>query len=74
MPSFQSNYGKNWISYKGLLEESFNEWKYENFEIYNEDTEKDDEDLDIELDIVLEKFLEDNSHELYYAKVLSKIK
>ncbi|SHH31777.1 hypothetical protein [Tepidibacter thalassicus] len=73
-PTFQSNYGKSWVSYKELLERSFNEWKYENFEIYNEETEEEDEDLDIELDNVLYDFLEDTSYEIYYAKILNSLK
>lgn len=72
--SYTSNYGKNWITFKDLLEESFNDWKYESFEIYDEDGEEIVENLDISLDEVLVKFLKETDFELYYKKVLNQIK
>lgn len=74
-PSYESNRGKNWISYKDILEEKYNEWKYESFELYDDDgnytqqEEADMEDVDIKLDELLQDFLTATSIDLYYAKI-----
>ncbi|WP_291583949.1 hypothetical protein [Clostridium sp. UBA6640] len=69
----QSNFGKHWLNYKDLIEEKFNEWKYTNFNLYDEDGEELNEELDIELDDVFYKFLEKTPIDIYYAKILSRI-
>lgn len=54
-----------------LLYECFDEWKYKHFDLYDENEEDLNEDLNIELDACLYDFLTDTSHELY-AKRISK--
>ena len=74
--TYQSNCGKNWSSYKDITQEKFNEWKNENFKIWDGDGEycKDDgvdmEQIDIELDEIFEMFLKNTSADLYLAKIL----
>ena len=72
--SYMSNYGKNWMSFKNLIEQDFNNWKYENFEVFDEDGEEIVEDLDIMLDDVLVAFLEETHYDLYFRKIANTIK
>ena len=72
-PSYISNCGKNFISYKDKLTDKFNEWKYNNFDLYDEDGNELNEELDIELDIALNNFLESTSIDMYYIKILKTI-
>jgi hypothetical protein len=74
LPSYESNRGKNWISYKDLLYDKYNDWKYESFKLCCENNDDIDEELDSELDEVLEDFLETTSVDLYYTKMLNLIK
>ncbi len=71
--SYISNLGKSWISYFELLEDKFNEWKYDNFQLYDEDGNELDEDLEMELDDIFYDFIKNTSHELYYKKILKKL-
>ncbi len=72
--SYMSNRGKNWMSFKNLIEQDFNNWKYENFEVFDEDGEEIVEDLDIMLDDVLVAFLEETHYDLYFRKIANTIK
>lgn len=72
-PTYTSNYGKHWVDYIDLLRDKFNEWKYENFQLYDEDGNELDEELELELDGCLYDFLEHTSHEIYVKKILKKI-
>jgi CRISPR/Cas system CMR-associated protein Cmr1 (group 7 of RAMP superfamily) len=74
LASYQSNCGKYWVNYKSLLEEAFNEWKYANFPLYDEETDEEDEDLETKLDSVLYEFIKNTSSAIYYAKILQGIK
>jgi hypothetical protein len=56
LPSYESNRGRNWISYKDLLYDKYNDWKYESFKLCCENNDDIDEELDSELDEVLEDF------------------
>jgi hypothetical protein len=60
--TYTSNYGKHWISYIDILEDLYLEWKGENFQIYNEETDDYNEELDSELDEILYIFLEETDH------------
>lgn len=71
-PTYMSNYGKNWLNYKDLLQRKFSDWKYENFDLYDEDGNELNEELEIEIDEVLYTFLEQISHEMYARKILRK--
>lgn len=71
--TYTSNLGKHWISFRDLVEEKYNEWKYENFELYDEDGEEINEELAEELDDLFFSFFRNTSHEMYVAKLLKKI-
>lgn len=73
-PSYESNRGKNWTSYKEVLEEKFDEWKYENFNLYDEEGNDLNEELEFDLDQILYDFLKDTSIDIYYSKILKLLK
>jgi hypothetical protein len=73
LPSYEENLGKSFITYRDILDDYYDDWKNENFELNDEDDYL-NEDLNIELDKILSDFLLNTSHELYYAKLLNKIK
>lgn len=35
--TYISNHGKHWVNFMDLLQDKFNEWKYEHFQLYDED-------------------------------------
>jgi hypothetical protein len=57
-----------------LLEEKFREWKHANFELYDEDGNELNEELEEKLDEIFYEFLENNSHEIYAQKILKSIR
>jgi hypothetical protein len=71
-PTYTSNYGKHWVNYMDLLQDKFNDWKYEHFQLYDEDGNELNEDLEMELDQCLYDFLEHTSHEMYVRKIVKK--
>ncbi|AIQ11065.1 hypothetical protein PDUR_02870 [Paenibacillus durus] len=71
-PTYESNCGKHWLSYKNLLEQRFNDWKCNNFELYDDDGNELNEALNLELDQQLYDFLEHMSGEIYVRKILRK--
>jgi hypothetical protein len=77
--SYTSNRGKNWISYKDIIEEKYNEWKYEQFDIFDEDGEYivnehiNAEDIDSGLDDELELFIKTQKFDIYYARIKKTI-
>lgn len=77
--SYESNRGKNWISYKCIVEENYDNWKYEFFDIFDEDgdyiidNEINTEYLEEQLDDILESFIREQSLEIYYARILKTI-
>lgn len=71
---YVSNCGLHWVNYENLLEEKFRDWKYDSFDIYDPIAEEDDEELDMQVDDIYQDFLENTSHELYYKKILSKLR
>lgn len=71
-PTFISNCGKDWISYHGLLQDAYDDWKYEHFELYDEDGNELDENFEIDLNNCLYRFLEYTSPELYVKKILKR--
>lgn len=73
-PTYNSNYGKVWTNYKDLLQEYFDEWKYNNFDLYDEDGNELNEELEDNLDKIYYKFLEKKSFDIYYRKILDDIK
>lgn len=72
--TYTSNYGKNWLNLKNMLERDFNAWKYENFDIFDEDDEEIVEGLDTSLDEVLVEFLKEVHYGLYFKEILKSIK
>ena len=48
--TYMSGCGKHWITFEDLIEDEYNEWKYKNFELYDEDGNELDEDLEMMLD------------------------
>ena len=70
--TYISNYGRHWVNYMDLLLEKFNEWKYNNFQFYDEDGNEINEGLEIELDEILDDFIENSSHEIYAKKISKK--
>jgi hypothetical protein len=74
VPTYVSNYGKHWVSYKDLLEEKFREWRHANFELYDEDGNELNEELEEKLDEIFYEFLENTSHEIYAQKILKSIR
>ena len=70
--TYTSNHGKHWINYMDLLQNKFNEWKYEHFQLYDEDGNELNEGLEMELDQSLYDFMENTSHEIYAKKILMK--
>jgi hypothetical protein len=74
VPSYVPNCGKDWINYKYILEEKFNEWKNENFDLYDEDGNEINEELESNLDDILYDFFENTSIDIYYQKILRKLK
>lgn len=72
--TYESNYGKNWISYFCLLQKKYGEWKYQNFPIWIEKEEDIDLELDIKLDTIFEKFIKNiNGIEFYINKIFQSI-
>ncbi|WP_408006921.1 hypothetical protein ACJROX_15065 [Pseudalkalibacillus sp. A8] len=55
-----------------LLQDKFHEWKHEHFQLYDEDGNELNEDLEIEIDQTLHDFIENTSHEIYSNKILKK--
>lgn len=72
--SYISNYGKFWYSYKDLAREAFDEYKYETFEMYNEEDDDIDEDKDIALDEIFEDFIEKTDYKIYLKRLRNRIK
>ncbi len=70
--TYVSNYGKNWISYMYLLQDKFDEWKYEHFQLYDENGNEVNEGLEDKLNQILYDFIENTSHEIYSKKILKK--
>lgn len=70
--AYASNYGKHWVSYMNLLQDRFDEWKYENFQLYDEDGNELNEGLEDELNQTLCDFIESTSHEMYSKKIFKK--
>lgn len=69
-PSMDTPKSRAWLTYKNLSEDLYNDWKFNNFDLFdNDDLENDD--LDIELDTIFYEFIEKTSYELYYARILS---
>lgn len=52
-----------------LLRETFDQWKYSHFEIYDEDGNEVNEDLNLQLDEIFEDFLENTSHEPFVREI-----
>ncbi|WP_230322534.1 MULTISPECIES: hypothetical protein [Bacillus] len=71
--TYVSNLGKHWVSFKDLVEERYSEWKYANFELYDEEGEEMNEGLEEELDDVFFSFFRDTSHEIYLAKLFKEL-
>ncbi|MED4923779.1 hypothetical protein P9743_06010 [Anoxybacillus geothermalis] len=69
VPTYMSNYGKRWVTYCDLLRETFDQWKYSHFEIYDEDGNEVNEDLNLQLDEIFEDFLENTSHEPFVREI-----
>lgn len=72
--TYISNYGKHWITFGGLLQERFNEWKYENFDIYDEETDEIDEELEEQIDDIYYSFLSETQSEIYLMRLLNEYK
>jgi hypothetical protein len=70
--TYISNHGKHWISYMNLLQDKFDEWKYEHFQLYDEDGNELNEGLEDELNQTLCDFIENTSHEIFSKKMLKK--
>lgn len=68
-PSYVSNLGKNWISYEYILTMEYNDWKYDNFILYDEENDIEFDDLEIDLDEILYNFIKETSHVLYIYKL-----
>jgi hypothetical protein len=66
--TYVSNYGKHWGSYKDLLEEKFREWKHANFELYDEDGNELNEELEEKLDEIFYEFLENTRMKFMHKK------
>lgn len=73
-PTFISNYGKRWVDFLQLVNEKYDEWKYGNFELYDEDGNELNEELEIKLDETLRNFLENAPMEFYIKKIEQKLK
>lgn len=73
IPTYASNWGKHWVSFKDLFEEKYREWKYDNFELYDEEGNEMNEGLEEELDDLFYSFLRDTSYEVYLAKLLKAL-
>lgn len=78
-PTYQSGCGKHWISYKDLLQDKFNDWKYESIDWIRDEDDcidfdiEDQDILDIELDYYLEEYLSSlDANILLVHKSLSK--
>jgi hypothetical protein len=72
VPTYVSNYGKHWVSYKDLLEEKFREWKYANFELYDEDGNELNEEMEEKLDEIFYEFLEKLHMKFMHKKYLNQ--
>jgi hypothetical protein len=73
-PTYESNLGKEWVSYYTLITEIFNEYKYTNYNLYDEEAEEMvNELLDIELDEQFELFFKDEPINPYYQKIKNSI-
>jgi hypothetical protein len=70
--TYTSNHGKHWTNYLDLLQDKFNEWKYEHFQLYDEDGNELNDGLEMELDQIFYDFIENTSHEIYAQKILMK--
>ncbi|WXR61392.1 hypothetical protein WG909_13970 [Peptostreptococcaceae bacterium AGR-M142] len=69
-PSLDVPQNKAWLTYRNLSEDLYNDWKFNNIDLFdNNDLEN--EELDIELDTIFYEFVEKTSYELYYARLLS---
>lgn len=74
VPSYESNRGKNWISYEDILEYKYMDWKSDNFVLYDEEEDIDFEELDMELDEILYNFFEEMPEDIYIAKLYQAFK
>lgn len=73
-PSYESNSGKHWTSYYGLLKDKFDDWKFNSFLLVDENGNYLDEDLDLDIDGVLDGFLKRATLDLYGQKLLNSVK
>lgn len=77
--TYTSNYGKQWLNYNDLVEDLYRSWKYENFDIFDDDGEyiiidnEDMEQLDIELDNIFRTFLKETSPDLYLSRISKQL-
>lgn len=72
--TYESNYGKHWISYSDKLEETFNNWKYENFLLVDEAENYIDNKLEETLDGIYYDFMKNAPYKFYSTKLLKEIK
>ncbi len=70
VPTFTSNFGKHWQCYHDLLFDAYNDWKYTHFELYDEDGNELDEELENNLNECFEDFIHQTSPELYVKKMM----
>ncbi|MRX73955.1 hypothetical protein GJU40_17635 [Bacillus lacus] len=72
VPTYTSNNGKNWLSYKDLIYDEFSAWKYDNFPLYDHEKEEVDEELELEIDSIYENVMVNLSVELLSKKIEKK--
>ena len=71
--TYTSNYGKRWLSYFELLEDKFQDWKVDNYTLYDEESDNYDDGLDVRLAELFQFFIKNTGHELYFQKIISNI-
>lgn len=54
--TYISNMGKAFISYEKLIKDKYTSYLYENYPLYNEETEEYNEDLEMELEAVFYEY------------------
>ena len=59
-PTYISNMGKAFISYEKLIKDKYTSYLYENYPLYNEETEEYDDDLEMELEDVFYEYFKKN--------------